>query len=234
METKASHLRADDPLVEALIDRARQDTSEYQSRLVREANVASVSLAGHGHVLVPTTVLSRTFPRELERFLSTDAAARVLYELGYLIGFAHAEQFFDDRQIGRDEIDYRVLTGPFHFAWAGYGDVDILLLNATADERFVALWDSHDSFRAREGIEQGERRRVCYPQAGYSAGWLTCALGVPLETRELTCRTEGVRHCRFLVAHQARMEERLREIRFHQPRESYRVLSARAAPPDHG
>lgn len=203
------------------------DMSEYQTRLARETHLAQVTLAGLRHVLVPTSVVSRELPRVLTELTSPEAAGLVMYQLGYLTGAAHAERFFEDRGIGPEEPLYRTLTGPFHFAWAGYGDVNILLIEPHQDERFVALWETGNSFSAREGMAAGERRRACYTEAGYSAGWVSTAMQLPLATQELACRTEGVRFCRFLIADAQRMRSRLAEIRFHQPRETYRAVSAR-------
>lgn len=205
-----------------------RDMHEYQLHLVREAGVARVALGGLGHVFVPTHVVARELPGVLGELLDDETTSILLYQLGFLTGRAQAGAFFTERGIGEDELLYRVLTGPFHFAWAGYGDVDILLLEPDADEGFVALWETENSFSAREGLAAGERRRTCHVQAGYSAGWLTAATRLPLEARELACRTEGVRFCRFLVAHERALPRRLSEIRFHRQRGRYRVIAARA------
>lgn len=216
------------PETSALIERAMRDMREYQLHLVRDAGSGHVALRGLGHVLVPTQVMARELPRVLGELLDEATTGILLYQVGFLTGRAQAEAFFAERGVGEDELLYRVLTGPFHFAWAGYGDVDILLLETGAPERFVALWETRDSFSAREGLAVGERRRTCHVQSGYSAGWLSAATGLPLGAHELACRTEGVAHCRFLVAHEEALGRCLSEMRFHLPRGRYAVIPARA------
>ena len=82
----------------------------------------------------------------------------------------------------------RVLTGPFHLAWTGYGDVDLLVWEPHLDKPLAVLWESENSVGALEARREQERTRACHLQAGYSAGWCTAATGIRLETRELACR----------------------------------------------
>jgi hypothetical protein len=203
---------------------------EYQGRLHRDPAAAKVTLGGASHALVPTQVVARGFPDALRQLVGPDVAFTVMYRFGYLIGKAQSEAFFEDRAIEPSDVLYRVLTGPFHLAWAGYADVDLLVWEPYTDARFAILWESDTSFSARDAL--GERRaRTCSLQAGYSAGWCTVATGLPLEACELACRAEGVSHCRFLIGHADQVRDHLLDARFHQPTDRYGVRPARIVAP---
>lgn len=215
----------------SLIRRALDDMRVYQGRLLRDPAVAQVSLAGVPHALVPTRVLAQAFPEALQDLVGADCAPLVMYRLGHLIGQTQAAAFFAERAIDPTDLPYRVLTGPFHIAWAGYADVDLLVWEPHADGRFAVLWESDNSCCAREVARKHRRTRACHLPAGYSAGWCTEATGLPLETCELACRVEGVGHCRFLVGHAAHMHERVLDPRFHQPTDRYTITPARTVAP---
>lgn len=201
--------------------------TEYQQLLVRDPSHARVSVAGVNHALVPTHVLARDLPLELVEILGAEVAPTVMYRLGRLIGGTHADTFFANREIGSTEPQYRVVTGPFHFAWAGYGDVDLLLWEPHPDENFLVLWESHNSFSAQEAINDGVRKRACDLQAGYAAGWCTAATGLPIEVVEIACRAEAVATCRFVMAHADCVSKRVSEPRLHRPTRQYRAIPAR-------
>ena len=216
----------------SLIERALDDMREYQGRLQRHPAAAQVTLAGVSHALVPTHVIACGFPAVLHELVGADTAPLVMYRLGQLIGRTQAEAFFEDRGIDAGDHAYRLLTGPFHLAWAGYADVDLLVWEPRLDERFAILWESDNSFSAREAAaDDPHPARACHLQAGYSAGWCSAATGLLHEASELACRAEGVSHCRFLIAHTERMHERIVDPRFHQPTEQYGTRPARIAAP---
>ncbi|MGW5518149.1 V4R domain-containing protein [Nocardia africana] len=212
--------------VSALIARALDDMCEYQEQFTRDPGHAQVSVAGVPHALVPTHVVASDLPRELEEILGAELAPAVMYRFGRLIGASHAAAFFSDRRIGMADAQYRVLTGPFHFAWAGYGDVQLLLWEPKLDEGFLILWESDNSFSAREALNDGRRSRVCHLQAGYAAGWSSEATGLPIDVHEIACRAEGVSYCRFVMGHRDRLSRWMRDPRLHRPTKEYKVVPA--------
>jgi predicted hydrocarbon binding protein len=207
-----------------LIRRAQEAMREYQGRLRRDPARARVSLADVPHALVPSRVMAHDLPLALADVAGHETASLVMYRLGYLIGETQAAAFFEDRGIQESDVLYRVLTGPFHLAWSGYGDVDILVWEPHLDERFAILWESENAASAQVA---GGRKRACHLEAGYSAGWCTAAAGVPVAASELACRAEGVRRCRFLIAHGDRMRDASDDPRFHRPTADYPVTPTR-------
>ncbi len=209
--------------------------TNYQELLVRDPTHAQVSLAGVNHALVPTHVLARDLPQELTQILGPELAPSVMYKLGQLIGGAHAKAFFANHGCF-PELNYRVLSGTIHFAWAGYGDVELLIFEPRLDKNFLVLWESHNSFSAKEAIDDGIRRRACDLQAGYAAQWCEEATGLPIEVVEIACRAEGVATCRFVMTRKDRASHWVYEPRLHRPTRDYSSISARVSshPPDSG
>lgn len=204
---------------------AAADVAEYQASFVREPGNARIQVAGVPHALVPASVVARDLPLALARRDGPEAVALVLYELGALIGGAHAAQYFEDRGIDPQDRLSRVLAGPGQFAWSGYGDVDLLLLDPFWDERMAILWESTNSISAEQSSRAGRRVRSCHMQAGYGAGWCSAATGLRLRAIELACRTEGAHRCRFLLGDETRLDELATEPRFHRTRDHYTVHS---------
>jgi hypothetical protein len=126
----------DDTGIEAVIRLARNDVSAYHADLERDAGRARVALRGAPHLLVPSGVIARDLPRILEQGRGRGGSADAMYRFGCQIGRSHAAAFLAGH---RSDPLYRLLTGPFHFAWAGYGDVDLLILEAHLDDRFAIL-----------------------------------------------------------------------------------------------
>jgi predicted hydrocarbon binding protein len=195
--------------LDAAIQRARDDVHAYHDGGGPERGGIAA------HVLMPTHVIGWDLPRILDELAGPAGTPAVLYRLGCRIGRSNAAAFFAGN--GRDGGDplYRLLAGPFHFARAGYGDVEVLVLDAELDARFAVLWECAHSFSADAAATEGRRMRACHLQAGYSAGWCREATGLPIDARELACRAEGVMRCRFLLSHADMLEARLVEPRFH-------------------
>jgi hypothetical protein len=205
-------------------ERAAAEMREYQETFTRNPHRAQVFIGGLRHALIPTHILSRDLPQEIDELIGVKASHLVMSRLGRLTGRAHAEAFFAERRIGPEERMFRVICGPSYFAWTGYADVDLLLTDFRMDENFAVLWESDNSFSACEALHDGDRGRSCTMQAGYAAGWCEVASGLALETRELACRAEGVSHCRFLIAPAASFEHKMREPRFHRATSSYSIM----------
>jgi hypothetical protein len=209
--------------VSHLIEGAVHEMRAYQAGLRRDAE-HGLWLGGLRHALVPTHVLARDLPNEVESLLGRPVAAVVMARIGQLIGRAQAEAFFADRGLETAEWRYRMVRGPMYFAWAGFGDVDLLLWDAVTDQDFTILWESDNSFSAGEALNDGHRSRCCHMQAGYAAGWNSAATGLQLEAREIACRAEGVSHCRFILGPAEGFEDRLLDPRFHRPTREYDVM----------
>jgi hypothetical protein len=209
--------------ISQLLGSATREMREYQASLRRDPKHALISVGGLRHALIPTCVLARDLPRELDAVVGQHAGRMVMSQVGRVIGRAQAEAFFADRGSVADEATFRVLCGPMYLAWAGYGDVDILLWE-TSDDHFAILWESDNSFSACEALSEGDRGRSCHMQAGYAAGWCEAATGLQLETREIACRAEGVSHCRFLIGQASGFEEQILDPHFHRATSTYSVM----------
>jgi hypothetical protein len=220
----------DDTALGAVIRRAREDVRAYHAGLDRDPACARIDLGGASQLLLPSRVIGLDLPRILDQLCGPVASADAIYSLGCQIGQSHATAFLAASRSDSSDPLYRLLSGPFHFAWAGYGDVDLLILEAHLDDRFAILWESEHSAIALAAAGEKRRSRVCHLHAGYSAGWSREALGVPVDGRELACYAEGVARCRFLLAHTQKLDARLVEPRFHQPPDRYARARVRVVP----
>ncbi|WP_354698583.1 hypothetical protein DSM112329_04269 [Paraconexibacter sp. AEG42_29] len=212
-----------------MVARAVAEVADYQQRFERDPGRARVSLAGVPHALIPTAIVARDLPSALAKRDDSQAVALVLHELGVLIGRTHATAFFEDRGIDEDDRLHRVLTGPAHFAWAGFGDVNLLLMDTSWDVGFAALWESVSSFSAADA---GSRVRSCHLQVGYASGWLSEATGQTLHGTEIACRAEGAHRCRFVIGHESRIHALAQDPRMHKDRDRYDVLPIHAVRAD--
>ncbi|MCW2985804.1 MAG: narR2 [Conexibacter sp.] len=203
---------------------ARDEVGNYQRRLERDPGSGAVTLADSPYLLVPTRVVGRELPAELRETIGPELTADVMYRLGFLTGRHQARTFYENRGIGMDRWEYRVLTGPFSAAWTGQGEAAMLVWEPSPNDDFLVMWESDNSLAAREAIASGVRSRACHLFAGYSAGWCSEASGQALQTTEVACRAEGVAHCRFIVAPPGRMQAHLSDPRLHHPSKDYDVL----------
>lgn len=212
-------------------DRAIRDIAEFKALLSRDPQPSSILLGDARHALIPTEVLARHLPRELEALVGPDLAPQVMERLGRMTGRTHADAFLAERGELDEPRLFRMLCGSLSFAQVGYGDAEVLLWETLSDEEFAILWESDDSFGAEEALREGDRSRACHFQAGYAAGWCEAASGMALETAEIACRAEGASHCRFLIAPAGGFSRRLLDPRFHRPSSTYhaRPLSRTAS-----
>jgi predicted hydrocarbon binding protein len=217
---------ADEP-IEAVIVRAREDMRAYQESLTRQPDVGAVELGGVSHALVPIRVIARDLPRIVDEIVGPERCPEVIYRVGRAIGEAHAEAFFRSACSDGAAPDYRILAGPFHLTWGGYGDVELLVWEPRVDERFAVLWEAEHSASARSAAGGARRTRACNLEAGYSAGWCAAATGLRLVARELACRAEGIRRCRFLIVHEDHAQAAVVEPRFHLESSRYSLTPVR-------
>jgi hypothetical protein len=208
----------------SLIARAAQEVQDYQTKLQREPTKARVSLSGEPYVFLSARSLALTFPQMINETFGLRIGDKVIYQLGYIIAFAEAEHFFQARNISLKELDYRVLTGTLYSAGTGFGNVELLDQKLCRDHTFHALWETPNSFSAEAAIASGLPGRYCHIQAGYAAGWCSAATGLELACQEIACAAEGVKKCRFLIAHLQHLTSKVSDPSFHKPRSSYYVI----------
>jgi predicted hydrocarbon binding protein len=209
------------------IERAEAAVRAYEAGVRRQAAHARTTLGERPFGLMPTSVVGHDLVRILEDVLGRDAGPAVMYRLGIEIGRTEACTFFTGAAGAEPDPLFRVLTGPFHFAWAGYGDVEILVWQPHLDERFALLWQSDASFSALDALDEPRHRRACHLQAGFSAGWCAEATQLPLAAAELACRAEGLARCRFLISHARHIEPNRMNPRFHRRADDYRATPLR-------
>ncbi|NOX34167.1 MAG: hypothetical protein GXP56_10600 [Deltaproteobacteria bacterium] len=135
-----------------------------------------------------------------------------LFDIAHSIGKADAKSFFKKMKV-KDPIE-KLSAGPVHFAYTGWACVKIHpLSNPVPDKNFYLIYDHPYSFEAQAWLEKKEKANfhVCVMSSGYSSGWCEESFGVSLVTAEVECRAKGDRHCRFIMAHPARIKDYIRK-----------------------
>lgn len=207
--------------IEAPFAEAERRVRSTFETLALDASQGTIHVGGERYILVRAASLSvhfvdfvRSLYPGLDEDEATDAAARVLYDIGHAIGRADARHFHAAHGV-TDPIA-RLSAGPVHFAFAGWAYVDISPESRpTPDEGFYLLYDHPRSFEADSWAASGRTQRIplCRMNAGYSAGWCEVSFGLDLAAREVLCRARGDSCCRFVLAHPTRVGEREAEYR---------------------
>jgi two-component sensor histidine kinase len=97
----------------------------------------------------------------------------------------------------------KLSTGPVHFAYTGWANVEILAgSNPSPDQNFLLKYHHHNSFEAQSWKRANRKsiEPVCIMNCGYSAGWAEESFGIPLTAVEITCEAKGDEHCSFVMA----------------------------------
>jgi predicted hydrocarbon binding protein len=199
----------------AAFENARSALSEHLGAPHLEPEQGRITFGGERYILVRASsmsvhflqLISEMYPG-LDRQEAEQAAASILYDIAHALGKADARTILRLAEI--KEPVYKLATGPVHFAFAGWGRVEILPSSRpTPDRDYYLLYDHLDSFEAESWIRYEKRSASprCFMNAGYSAGWCSVSFGIPLRAREMQCRACGDDRCRFIMAHEERLDD---------------------------
>jgi signal transduction histidine kinase/DNA-binding response OmpR family regulator len=202
------------PEMAPLFEVAQDFVGRYFSEPRFDPTQGTIEIYGQRYMLVRAASMSVEFFDRILRLYAdkgTEEAAAVarslLFDIAHALGSADARNFHARMSL-RDPIA-RLSAGPVHFAYSGWAFVDISPQSTpTPDEDFFLLYDhpysfeSHSWLRAGKDVDFG----VCIMNAGYSSGWCEESFGVTLVATEILCQAKGDEHCRFVMAHPARIE----------------------------
>ncbi|MFH2010998.1 MAG: response regulator [bacterium] len=200
--------------------KAQKDVTEYFSNHWSDPPSARIVYSGERYILIRAASMSTEFfdlVTSLYRDRGPEEARSVasgfLFDVAHALGKADAAAFHT--RMGVVDPLEKLSAGPVHFAYAGWGLVDIHPESAPSpDEHFFLYYDHPNSFEAQAWLKRDERPDfpVCFMSSGYSSGWCEQSYGVPLVATELTCRAKGDPHCRFVMAHPAHIQEHLQRM----------------------
>jgi len=196
------------PAFEPPFARAQEYVQKYFSDRQDAPQQGTITIGGERYILVRAASMSVHFLDFVKNMYpglddreAVEASSRVLFDIAHAIGNADARAFH--KATGMEEPVAKLSTGPVHFAFTGWGFVDISPESvATPDEHYYLLYDHPHSFEADSWIAQRGKTDfcTCVMSAGYSSGWCQESFDIPLAAQEILCRSRGDEACRFIMA----------------------------------
>ncbi|MFX0091129.1 MAG: V4R domain-containing protein [Candidatus Hodarchaeota archaeon] len=203
-----------------LFYKAENTVAEFFEKMAWDPTKGYITIAGERYILMRASSLRVHFQENLTKILDIPegqaeaTTSRLLYNLAKVMGGADARRFHYTMNL-IDPIA-KLSAGPIHFAFSGWAFVDISdISKPSPDENYFLQYDHPQSFEADSWIVlkgKTAKRPVCVMNAGYSAGWCEESFGIELEGRELMCRAKGDRHCRFIMTHPSKIDEKIKEF----------------------
>ena len=226
-------VRVPEPFV-PLFRRAQDYVARYFRGKAFRPQHGTISISGERYILLRAASMSVEF-FDLVMSLygdqgpdqARDVACNLLFDVAHAIGKADAQAFH--RKMGVADPIEKLSAGPVHFSYSGWAFVDISPeSHPSPDQDYFLIYDHPYSFESDTWLRSGRSSAspVCIMNAGYSSGWCEESFGVPLVAVEVECLAAGGKHCRFIMAPPARIEEHLARYRRRRPR-SRRGLRAR-------
>jgi len=179
---------------------------------VWDTNIGAHLIAGERYVMYRAESMSVSISEELNKLLGsgTDAA---IYRIGKAMGAA------DCRYVGSRVSDVSpeelLAMGPISCALNGFANSTIREeSNPASDDSFLLFYEHSHSFEAESFKRTGATtsKTVCWLLAGYSAGWCGEALGIQLDSREVSCTARGDEKCVFVMCPQKKLREMTKEL----------------------
>ena len=202
-----------------LFEEAEAFVREFFGSMEMDPSQGTIRIGGRRYILVAADSLSvgfherfaAMFPR-LSPGVAQRAAASALYDIAFNAGRNDATSFH--RTMGVTDPLARLSSGPVQFGYSGWARVHIWPNSQpVSDETYLLVYDHPNAFEADSWLarDEGEAPRMptCHMSAGYSSGWCTESFGIPLAAREVFCRAKGDPCCRFVMAHEDRLDEQV-------------------------
>jgi len=221
-----------EPLV-PVFQQAQDYVARYFEQRRFDPTEGTIEIFGQRYLLVRAASMSVEFFDQILRLYedkgeeeAVAVARSLLFDIAHSIGAADARNFHARMSLS-DPIE-KLSAGPVHFAHTGWAFVDIDAQSQPApDESFYLLYDHPYSFESDSWMTAGKRVSfpVCVMNAGYSSGWCEQSFGVTLVATEILCKAKGDDCCRFVMAHPAHIEERIRAYLHQEPDVARRVTT---------
>ncbi len=168
---------------------------------------ADIMVGGARYVLLRSDSFSLELQEELRKTFGEDMARQIRYRVAKAIGGRDAKHY--NERLGVEDSMMRIALGPVHFAFVGWASVELLdESRPVPDDECLLVYIHGSSFEADAYLSNSmeSEEPVCHMNAGYSAGWVSAALGVELDAREVTCRARGDKNCGFVMGHPDKLQ----------------------------
>jgi two-component sensor histidine kinase/predicted hydrocarbon binding protein len=200
-----------------IFEKAERNVESYFADCSIQPENAEIMISGERYVLFRSASLSYEFLDIIKELYSNrpiEEATRIgnnfLFDIAHVLGKKDGLSFHRNMNLV-DPIE-KLATGPVHFAFTGWANVEILPeSNPSPDEHFFLKFYHHNSFEAQAWKKAGRTSDipVCTMSCGYSSGWCEESYGMPLTTVELECEAMGAEHCTFIMAPPEKIAEHL-------------------------
>ncbi len=177
----------------------------------------TIEIAEQRYILIRAASLSVEFFEVVKKlYADRDEAEAIalardlLFDIAHAIGMADARNFHAQMNL-RTPLE-KLSVGPVHFAYSGWGFVDLLPESRPVpNEDYVLVYDHPHSFESQAWQATGRKASfpVCVMNAGYSSGWCEESFGVPLVAAEIMCAAKGDKSCRFVMGHPDRINDHI-------------------------
>jgi len=194
--------------VSPIFEKAERDVTSYFEDCSAQPESGEIIISGERYVLFRSASLSYEFLdiiKELYSNRTTEEATRIgnnfLFDIAHVLGKKDALSFHKKMNLA-DPLE-KLATGPLHFAYTGWANVEILPESVPSpDENYYLKFYHHNSFEAQSWKKAGRKSDipVCTMSCGYSSGWCEESYGMPLTTVEIECEAMGAEHCTFIMA----------------------------------
>ncbi len=196
---------------------AEEKVRSFFEHLNADPSHGSIDIQGSRYILVRGAAFSVEFFLLVRKIFgeehTKDAdlfSAGLLYELAHAVGESDAKDFH--RKMSLKDPIAKLSAGPVHFSHSGWAFVEVLEESTpTPDEDYYLVYKHPYSFECDAWInsEVDAGHPVCIMNAGYSSGWCQESFGIPLDAREITCRSMGHDDCLFIMAQPHLIEEKI-------------------------
>ncbi len=177
----------------------------------------TIEIGDQRYILIRAASLSVEFFEAVKKFYADRSekeaialARDLLFDVAHAIGMADARSFHAKMNL-RTPIE-KLSVGPVHFAYSGWGVVEILPESLLVpDQNYVLIYDHPHSFESQAWQATGRKASfpVCVMNAGYSSGWCEESFGMPLVAAEIMCQARGDKSCRFIMGHPDRINDHI-------------------------
>lgn len=150
------------------------------------------------------------------RRFGEEVAFDLIYTMAWEIGSSDCRTITS--RMGVSDPMERIAAGPTLFAFNGWARVELL---GDSDPAVPFLHYRHpNTFETETLHKRGDVRidgPACFFSAGYSAGWVSAALGIELQAREIACRSQGAHSCEFVMGESDQLDELATIVGAHEP-----------------
>jgi len=195
-----------------LFDSAEARVADLLEDRSWDTSIGAHLIAGERYVMYRAESMSVSVREELEKLLGSGMDT-ALYKLGKAIGTADCKYIADRlKDVSPDQL---LAMCTISLALNGFAHSTVREeSNPVPDDSFLLFYEHPHSYEAESFKRKGvaTSKTVCWLLAGYSAGWCSEAMGIQLDSREVSCIARGDDKCVFVMCPPKKLREVTKEL----------------------